>query len=319
MSTLGVDRQLVGNAAVQHTVAKRQQSAKPRGNSKPRATEDSDSVSSSNSADSNGGNDDDDDDGNSNSDVSSQEGGEEEGKGDSQSSPAGSATKQKQVSKSSAKQRRSSSQQADDEYDDDSSVVGQSTAQSSKPVNVRGDAALQQPVQSSMTASAALANEGAESVLTVQQMSQQHVEHMHVAVRARPVPAGSSSSCWTVDPTTAVVTLNASQTAAKRKMTQYGQGALRSSNGNPNSGYLDGGLSRGLLGSAPSTPGNGTNAWDSSGTSATNIGYKFDQVLDEDAATAVVYASCIQGLVQSALEGINGTVLAYGKRAVSSQ
>lgn len=303
---------------MQHSVAKRQQSAKPRGNNKPRDTEDSDSGSSSNSADSHGGDDDDDD--NSNSDESSQEGSREEGNGDSQGSPAGSATKQKQVSESSAKQRRASSQQADDEYNDDSSVAGgQSAAQSSKTVNVRGTAALQQPVRSSMTASAALASEGAESVLTAQQMSQQHVEHMHVAVRARPVPAGSSSSCWTVDPTTAIVTLTASQTAAKRKMTQYGQGALRSSNGNPNGGYLDGGLSRGLLGSAPSTPGNGTNAWDSSSTSASNIGYKFDQVLDEDAATAVVYASCIQGLVQSALEGINGTVLAYGRNTVSNQ
>ncbi|KAL0046363.1 hypothetical protein WJX82_010363 [Trebouxia sp. C0006] len=65
----------------------------------------------------------------------------------------------------------------------------------------------------------------------------------------------------------------------------------------------------GLVGSAPGTP----NSWDPSGTSGTSMGYKFDQVLNEDAETAAVYASCIQSLVQSALEGINGTVLAYGQ------
>ncbi|KAL0030610.1 hypothetical protein WJX79_009472 [Trebouxia sp. C0005] len=124
---------------------------------------------------------------------------------------------------------------------------------------------------------------------------------------ARPVPSGSSSSCWTVDPSTGVVTLNASQTTAKRKQAQHGQGVLRSSNSNGS--YLDGGLSRGLLSSAPSTP----NVWDPSGMSGTSMGYKFDQVLNEDAKTAAVYASCIQSLVQSALAGINGTVLAYGQ------
>ena len=276
---------------MQGGVAKRQQSAKPKGSSKPRPVENSESEASSNSSDV-------DEDDNSANDASSGE--EEEGKGEeeedsSQDSSAEESRRQKQ--ESPAWQRRSSSQQGDDVSKDEneSAVV-------SRPSQLQ-----QQLPQPSMTAFAAVATAGDDSVLTMQQMSQQHTEHMHVAVRARPVPSGSSSSCWTVDPSTAVVTLNASQTTAKRKQAQHGQGVLRSSNSNGS--YLDGGLSRGLLGSAPSTP----NVWDPSSTSGTSMGYKFDQVLNEDAETAAVYASCIQSLVQSALEGINGTVLAYGK------
>ena len=276
---------------MQGGAAKRQQSAKPKGNSKPRPVENSESEASSNSSDVHEGD-------NSADDASSgeeEEGKEEEEEEDSsQDSSAEESRRQKQ--ESPAWQRRSSSQQEDDvsRVEDESAEVKRSSQ-------------LQQQLpQPSMTAFAAVAAAGDDSVLAMQQMSQQHTEHMHVAVRARPVPSGSSSSCWTVDPSTAVVTLNASQTAAKRKQAQHGQGVLRSSNSNGS--YLDGGLSRGLLGSA-STP----NVWDPSGTSGTGMGYKFDQVLNEDAETAAVYASCIQSLVQSALEGINGTVLAYGK------
>ncbi len=291
-STSVVDSKQAGRAAVQRGAAKRQQSAKPKGSSKPRPVENSESKASSNSSDV-------DEDGNSADDASSGE--EEEGKeaeeeeDSSQDSSAEGSRGQKQ--ESPAWQRRLSSQQEDDDSkdEDESAVV-------SRPSQLQ-----QQLPQPSMTGFAAVAAAGDDSVLATQQMSQQHTEHMHVAVRARPVPSGSSSSCWTVDPSTAVVTLNASHTAAKRKQAQHGQGVLRSSNSNGS--YLDGGLSRGLLGSAPSTP----NVWDPSSTSGTSMGYKFDQVLNEDAETAAVYASCIQSLVQSALEGINGTVLAYGK------
>ncbi len=288
MSTSVVDSKQAGRAAVQGGAAKRQQSAKPKGNSKPRPVANSESEASSNSSDV------DEDSANDASSGKEEEGREEEEES-SQESSAEESRRQKQ--EPPAWQRRSSSQQEDDVsgVEDESAVVKRSSQ-------------LQQQLpQPSMTAFAAVATAGDDSVLAMQQMSQQHTEHMHVAVRARPVPSGSSSSCWTVDPSTAVVTLNASQTAAKRKQAQHGQGILRSSNSNGS--YLDGGLSRGLLGSAPSTP----NVWDPSGTSGTSMGYKFDQVLNEDAETAAVYASCIQSLVQSALEGINGTVLAYGK------
>lgn len=276
---------------MQGGAAKRQQSAKPKGSSKPRPVENSESEASGSSSDV-------DEDDNSADDASS---GEEEGIGEeeeeegSQDSSAEESTRQKQ--ESPAWQKRSSSQQEDDDskFEDESAVVKRSSQ------------LLQQLPQPSKAAFAAIATAGDDSVLAMQQMSQQHTEHMHVAVRARPVPSGSSSSCWAVDPSTAVVTLNVSQTAAKRKQAQHGLGILRSSNSNGS--YLDGGLSRGLVGSAPGTP----NSWDPSGTSGTSMGYKFDQVLNEDAETAAVYASCIQSLVQSALEGINGTVLAYGK------
>ena len=290
MSTDTVDSRQAGRAAVQGGAAKRQQSAKPKRSSKPRPVENSESEASSNSSDV-------DADINSANDASSgeEEGEEEEEEDSSQDSSAEDSRRQQQ--ESLAWQRRSSSQQEND----DSKVGDESTV-------VKRSAQLQQQLpQPSMTAFAAVATAGDDSVLATQQMRQQHTEHMHVAVRARPVPSGSSSSCWTVDPSTAVITLNASQTTAKRKQVQHGQGVLRSSNSNGS--YLDGGLSKGLLGSAPSTP----NGWDPSGTSGTSMGYKFDQVLNEDAETAAVYASCIQSLVQSALEGINGTVLAYGK------
>ena len=45
--------------------------------------------------------------------------------------------------------------------------------------------------------------------------------------------------------------------------------------------------------------------------------YHFDQVLGEATPTEEVYRSSIQGVVHSALEGVNATVLAYGE-AVSS-
>ncbi|KAL0017954.1 hypothetical protein WJX77_004210 [Trebouxia sp. C0004] len=290
-STMKVDSKQAGRAAVQVGAAERQQSAKPKGNSKPRPVENSESEPSSNSTDV-------DEDDNSAKDASSgeeEEGKKEEEEDSSQDSSAEESRRQKQ--ESPAWQTRSSSQQEDDDSkdEDESAVV-------SRPSQLQ-----QQLPRPSMTAFAAVATAGDDSVLAMQQMSQQHTEHMHVAVRARPVPSGSSSSCWIVDPSTAIVTLNARQTTAKRKQAQHYQGVSRSSNSNGS--YLDGGLSRRLLSSAPSTP----NVWDPSGTSGTSMGYKFDQVLNEDAETAAVYARCIQNLVQSALEGINGTVLAYGQ------
>ncbi len=41
--------------------------------------------------------------------------------------------------------------------------------------------------------------------------------------------------------------------------------------------------------------------------------YHFDQVLGEATPTEEVYRSSIQGVVHSALEGVNATVLAYGE------
>ena len=41
--------------------------------------------------------------------------------------------------------------------------------------------------------------------------------------------------------------------------------------------------------------------------------YRFDQVLGETTPTQEVYRSSIQGVVHSALEGVNATVLAYGE------
>lgn len=279
---------------MQGVAAKRRQSAKPKGSSKPRPVENSDSEARGSSSDV----DEDDnsaDDASSGEEEDSKEEEEAEEEDSSQDSSAEESRRQKQ--ESPAWQRRSSSQLEDNasRVEDESAVVKTSLQ-------------LQQQLpQPSMTGFAAVATAGDDSVLAMQQMSQQHTEHMRVAVRARPVPSGSSSSCWTVDPSTAIVTLSASQSAAKRKQAQHGQGVLRCSNSNGS--HLDGGLSRGLLGSAPSTP----NVWDPSGMSGTSMGYKFDQVLNEDAETAAVYASCIQSLVQSALEGVNATVLAYGK------
>ena len=291
--------------------AKRQQSAKPKGNSTSRAAVESDSEASSNS-----GEDEEEDDEDA---GTSEEEGEEDA--DSQGSSADSDGSEMQFSKSPARQRRSSSQQdGDEDYESESdSPMTRQQSQGSMGAQNRhtGITALQQQqqMQPAIMPPAAGTAAGPESALTLQQMAQQHTEHMHVAVRARPVPAGSSSSCWSIDSSAATVTLNGSQSAAKRKQAQYGSNALRSSNSNG----LDGGLSRGLLGTAPSTPGIGSSPWDGNGMSGTSMGYKFDQVLDEEAETAAVYSSCIQSLVHSALEGINGTVLAYGECTLAAQ
>ena len=207
----------------------------------------------------------------------------------------------------SASPVRQTSDQQEDYSDDDADDSSQPQAQQSQLEGPRNVGSALQQAGSSNATPAAVTTAGADPQFSLQQMTQQHLEHMHVAVRARPVPGGSSSSCWVVDPSTATMTPNGSVTAAKRKQALHSNTVLRSSNGNG----LDGGQSRGLLGTAPSTPGSGF--WDSTAPSGNSMGYKFDQVLDESAETAAVYSSCIQSLVQSALEGVNGTVLAYGE------
>ena len=203
--------------------------------------------------------------------------------------------------------RRLSSQQGDyrEEYADDRFDM---RTQDSLSTEVKA-APLQQQQQAgiSSSASAAFTRDDSAGHLT----QQQHTEHMHVAVRTRPVPNGTSASCWTIDPTAATITPNPTATAAKRKQAPYSSNGLRSSN----VVGLESGQSRSFVGTAPSTPGSGF--WDSSGSVGTSMGYKFDQVLDESAETAAVYSSCIQSLVQSALEGVNGTVLAYGQLTIS--
>ena len=201
--------------------------------------------------------------------------------------------------------RRLSSQQGDDsnEYVDDTSdmrVQGM--------LNNQVEAAqLQQQQQQAGISSAVTAAYTRDDSVGHMTQQQQRTEHMHVAVRTRPIPSGTSASCWTVNPNAATITLNVSVTAAKRKQAVYSSNASRSNNSNG----LESGQSRGFVGTAPSTPGSGF--WDSSEPVGTSMGYKFDQVLDESAETAAVYSNCIQSLVHSALEGVNGTVLAYGE------
>lgn len=287
------------SAAVQPSAYLRQQSAKPKGG-KPvsrlaRASQSP--VSSEEESGTSGSSEEEDDE-----EGSSEEEAEgDEGDSNGEEDQADSIERQHLVVDSPG--RRLSTQQGDDrdEYADvrfDVRTHGSlSTEAKAAPLQ------QQQPAGISSSASAALTRDDSSGRLTLQQ----HTEHMHVAVRTRPVPNGTSASCWTIDPDAATITLNPTATAAKRKQAVYSSNALRSSNGNG----LESGQSRGFFGTAPSTPGSGF--WDSSGPVGTSMGYKFDQVLDESAETAAVYSTCIQSLVQSALEGVNGTVLAYGE------
>lgn len=293
-------------AAVQPSARLRQQSAKPKGGKAvSRLARTSQSPASSEEASGPSGSDEEED----SQDGSSEE--ESEGDGDDSSEEGRQAdnVQRRQLAVDSPG-RRLSNQQADDsdEYPDDSAEM-QSQGRLSPEVEAASLQQQQRQAGISGVTSAAFTRNDSSGQL----MQQQHTEHMHVAVRARPIPTGASASCWTVDPQAATITLDASATAAKRKQALYGSNALRSSNGNG----LESGQSRGFLGTAPSTPGSGF--WDSSAPMGTSLGYKFDQVLDESAETAAVYSTCIQSLVHSALEGVNGTVLAYGELTVPSQ
>lgn len=286
------------NAAVQPFARLRQQSAKPNGGKAvsrlARASQSP--VSSEEGSEASG---------------SSEEEGDEEGSSEEEEEgdEVGSSEEGEQADKIGQKLAvqslgaRSSSQQGDDsdDYPDDSF---QPRAQDSLTPEAEAT-----PLQQQQKAKASVAQPAASTRAdSPQQVShREHTEHMHVAVRARPVPPGASASCWVVDPDAATITLNGTATAAKRKQALYGSNASRSST----TGGLDSGQSRGSLGTAPGTPGIGF--WDSSAPTGTSMGYKFDQVLAESSSTAVVYSKCIQSLVQSALEGVNGTVLAYGE------
>lgn len=227
---------------------------------------------------------------------------EEDEEGSSEEGEQADSTRQKLAVESL--RARSSSQQGDDsdDYPDDSFPT---RAQDSLNPDAEATPSQQQQQQAQASVAQPAASTRADSP---QQFShREHTEHMHVAVRARPVPPGASASCWVVDPNAATIALDGTATAAKRKQALYGSNAARSST----TGGLDSGQSRGFLGTAPGTPGIGF--WDSSAPAGTSMGYKFDQVLAELCSTAVVYSRCIQSLVQSALEGVNGTVLAYGE------
>lgn len=287
-------------AAVQPSARLRQQSAKPKGSnavSRLARTSQSPASSEEDSGASGSGEEEDSQEG------SSEEESEEDG-GDSSEAGRQADTAQRRQLAIDSPGGRLSSQQADysDEYADDSAEM-QSQGRLSPEVAAIPLQQQQQQAGISNVTSAAFTRDNSSGQL----MQQQHTEHMHVAVRARPIPTGASASCWTVHPQAATITLDATAAAAKRKQALYGSSALRSSNANG----LESGHSRGFLGTAPSTPGSGF--WDSSAPMANSLGYQFDQVLDETAETAAVYSTCIQSLVHSALEGVNGTVLAYGE------
>ena len=294
-------------AAVQLVTANRQQSPQSKAKASSRTAARSDSISSSSSESEN------------DDDVSGEDAGsgsedgearEEEEKG---RSALGTVTKQAVQNAEGLSQLSSQTADADAvDYNDDlqdklpATAVLQAHTSSSSIAYVRqpGFAAMQPKYMSA-------AATDPKSASAMQDIVKQHTEHMHVAVRARPVPAGSSSSAWTTNPSTANVTLNASPKAVKRQPGQYTSALL----GSVESGSLDRSPSKRLLGSsqaAPSTP--GSTHWGEGNPSGVTMGFKFDRVLNEDADTATVYSSCIQSLVQSALEGVNGTVLAYGKQ-----
>ena len=292
------------SAAVQPSERLRQQSAKPKGGkpvSRLARTSRSPSSSEEDSSVSGSGEEEDDEEG------SSEEEAEEDEYNSSEEGDQADSLEGQQLAVDSPGRRLSSQQGNDsDDYADDTSKM---RVQSVLSTAIEAGPLQQQEQQDgiSSSASAAFKRDDSSGHLT----QQQHTEHMHVAVRTRPIPSGSSASCWTVDPNAATITLNAKATAAKRKQAVYNSNTLRSSNSNG----LESGQSRGFVGTAPSTPGSGF--WDSSGPVGTSMGYKFDQVLDESAETAAVYANCIHSLVQSAMEEVNGTVLAYGELTTS--
>ena len=130
--------------------------------------------------------------------------------------------------------------------------------------------------------------------------STQRSERMHVAVRARPIPASSSASCWDIDPAAGTITQNANAAIAKRKQAGLVPAAVRSSNDWDTLSMRGGPESRVTTPSSRSTV------------------FKFDTVLDDAAQTEEAYGRCIQSMVQSALQGVNATILAYGGLLIPS-
>lgn len=283
------------NAAVQPSARLRQQSAKPKGGKAvPRLARASESpVSNEEASEASGSSDEEEDE-----EGSSEDGEEEDEEGSSKEGEEANSRGQQLTPGV-----RLSSQQGDDgdDYPDDSPEPRDRSSPEAEATPLQQ---LQPQAGDRGSKPAAEAFPRADSP---QQLTHRaHTEHMHVAVRARPIPSGVSASCWVVDPNAATITMDGTATAAKRKQALYSSNATRSST----SSGLDSGQSRGVLGTAPGTPGIGF--WDSGTPTGTSMGYKFDQVLDESSETAVVYSKCIQSLVHSALEGVNGTVLAYG-------
>ena len=125
-------------------------------------------------------------------------------------------------------------------------------------------------------------------------------ECMHVAVRVRPIPPAAAPPCWIIDTTAGTITQNPNAASPKRKQT-------------------------GLLPSAVAVAGRDSNVWETgsmqsaadsrvSTPSLRSTVFKFDTVLDATAQTQEAYSRCIRSMVQSALQGVNATILAYGEQ-----
>lgn len=130
----------------------------------------------------------------------------------------------------------------------------------------------------------------------------QHTERMHVAVRARPIPGSSSPSCWIIDTAAGTIAQNPNAASPKRRQAGLVPSAAviaRSSNDWETSSI------RSAADSRIGTP------------SSRSAVFKFDTVLDDAAQTQETYSRCIRSMVQSALQGVNATVLAYGELLIA--
>lgn len=140
----------------------------------------------------------------------------------------------------------------------------------------------------------------AEAMHSPSEVPAQRSECMHVAVRVRPIPSSAASSCWIIDTTAGTITQNPSAASPKRKQT-------------------------GLLPSAVAAAGRDSNLWETGSVQSAadsrvttpshrSTVFKFDTVLDATAQTEQAYSRCIRSMVQSALQGVNATILAYGEQ-----
>ena len=126
----------------------------------------------------------------------------------------------------------------------------------------------------------------------------QRSECMHVAVRVRPIPSSAAPSCWIIDTTAGTITQNPTAASPKRKQT----GLLPSAVAGRDSNVWETGSMQGAADSRVSTP------------SSRSTVFKFDTVMDATAQTEEAYSRCIRSMVQSALQGVNATILAYGEQ-----
>lgn len=128
----------------------------------------------------------------------------------------------------------------------------------------------------------------------------QSIERMHVAVRARPIPAISSPSCWIIDTAAGTIMQNPNAASPKRKQAGLLSIAAAAASVRDNNDWEVNSM-RSAAESRVMTP------------SSRSTVFKFDSVLDDTAKTEEAYARCIKSMVHSALQGVNATVLAYGE------